>query len=47
MRVVLHQLDIVKTMLLNRMDGAPVNIASDGEPAVDHGTSRARMAKSS
>ena len=46
-RVVLHQLDIVKTMLLNRMDGAPVNIASDGEPAVDHGTARARMAKSS
>ncbi|WP_297361101.1 MotA/TolQ/ExbB proton channel family protein [Acidiferrobacter sp.] len=46
-RVVLHQLDIVKTMLLNRMDGAPVNIVSDGEPVVDHGAARARMAKSS
>ncbi len=45
-RVVLHQLDIVKTMLLNRLDGAPVLLTSDGE-AADHGALRARMAKSS
>ncbi|WP_298136675.1 MotA/TolQ/ExbB proton channel family protein [Acidiferrobacter sp.] len=46
-RVVLHQLDIVKTMLLNRMDGAPVMIPSDEEVVADTGAAPARMAKSS
>lgn len=30
-RVILHQLDLVKTMLLNRLDGAPVLIAGNAE----------------
>jgi biopolymer transport protein ExbB len=29
-RVILHQMDLVKTMLLNRLDGAPVLLSSGG-----------------
>ncbi len=48
-RVVLHQLDLVKTMLLNRMDGAPVVIATDSPQSAPghYAQTRARMAKSS
>ncbi|MHB8254311.1 MAG: MotA/TolQ/ExbB proton channel family protein [Acidiferrobacter sp.] len=35
-RVILHQLDLVKTMLLNRMDGAPVLISPGGGDAVTY-----------
>ncbi len=45
-RVVLHQLDIVKTMLLNRMDGAPVLIVADDGSVAGRGAPRQAVAKS-
>lgn len=43
-RVILHQLDLVKTMLLNRMDGAPVLISSGAGETVIPGRAGSQTA---
>ncbi len=42
-RGVLHQLDIVKTMLLNRLDGAPVVMPADANARVNAELARAAL----
>ncbi|HUW98739.1 MAG TPA: MotA/TolQ/ExbB proton channel family protein [Acidiferrobacter sp.] len=43
-RVILHQLDLVQTMLLNRLDGAPVVPAAAPAPATARAPHRAPLA---
>jgi len=43
-RVILHQLDLVKTMLLNRLDGAPVLTSVDRSENLIHGRATAPIA---